>query len=71
MPYFHIKRERALTILAEVERSVAAWRDERRALGWMDRELDDFADAFDASQASRGAEAALAVGAYPFARMGM
>jgi serine/threonine-protein kinase HipA len=47
LPYFNIKHDRALTILAEVERSVAAWRTEGRALGLTDRELDDFADAFE------------------------
>jgi len=51
-PYFRIVKPRAKTILGEVESAVARWRDEGRALGMTDVELDQFADAFE--HAERG-----------------
>ena len=47
VPYFRIARARAKTILAQVEQGVAAWRDEGRALGMTEIELESFADAFE------------------------
>jgi serine/threonine-protein kinase HipA len=46
-PYFRISSTRAKAILFEVERAVAAWRDEGRAIGMTAIELDQFADAFE------------------------
>jgi serine/threonine-protein kinase HipA len=46
-PYFRISSTRAKDILFEVERAVAAWRDEGRAIGMTAIELDQFADAFE------------------------
>ena len=48
--YFQIPAKRAKEILAEVERAVAGWRKVARALGMTDRDLDDFADAFEHPQ---------------------
>ena len=45
--YFRIPVQRAKTILREVERAVARWRKVGRALGLTDRELEQFADAFE------------------------
>lgn len=47
LPYFRLTSARAKAILAEVEHSVAAWRDEGRAIGMTEMELDSFADAFE------------------------
>ena len=47
MPYFRLTVARAKAILAEVEHSVAAWRDEGRSIGMTETELDGFADAFE------------------------
>ncbi len=47
VPYFRLTQTRAKAILAEVERGVAAWRDEGRALGMSGVELESFADAFE------------------------
>ncbi len=52
-PYFRIGARRARSILAEVEASVATWRQEGQALGMTVPELDSFADAFE--HAERGA----------------
>ncbi len=46
-PYFRIKNDRALEILAEVERAVAQWREVGRILGMTKAELEQFADAFE------------------------
>jgi serine/threonine-protein kinase HipA len=35
------------TILAEIERAVSSWRDQGRALGMTDSELEAFAEAFE------------------------
>jgi len=45
--YFRITRQRARAILGEVEVAVATWREEGRALGMTERDLDSFADAFE------------------------
>ncbi len=45
--YFRIPAKRAKVILREVERAVAGWRKAGRALGMTDRELEQFADAFE------------------------
>jgi len=45
--YFRIPLARAREILGEIERAVSRWRDSGRALGMSDRELDQFADAFE------------------------
>jgi len=57
--YFRLSRERARTILAEVEGAVAAWRTEGRALGMTPGELDMFRDAFEHDE-RRAAQAELA-----------
>ena len=46
-PYFRLTPARAKAILAEVENSVGAWREEGRALGMTEVELDSFAEAFE------------------------
>lgn len=46
-PYFRISRERAKKILAEVEHTVAMWREAGRSIGMTEQELDQFADAFE------------------------
>ncbi len=51
-PYFRISRERARTILREVEGAVARWRQTGRALGMSSVELDAFADAFEHEERS-------------------
>jgi serine/threonine-protein kinase HipA len=48
--YFRISAKRAKVILREVERAVAGWRKAGRALGMTDRELEQFADAFEHSE---------------------
>jgi serine/threonine-protein kinase HipA len=45
--YFRITTRRAKEILREVERAVNGWRKLGRALGMTDRELEQFADAFE------------------------
>lgn len=45
--YFRLSRERARTILAEIEGAVATWRAEGRALGMTATELEMFRDAFE------------------------
>ncbi len=45
--YFRITLSRAKAILADVERAVAGWRTEGKRVGMSDRELDEFADAFE------------------------
>ncbi|MGP0089634.1 MAG: type II toxin-antitoxin system HipA family toxin [Xanthobacteraceae bacterium] len=47
VPYFRLNLARAKAILAEVERGVAAWRDEGQTLGMTEVELESFADAFE------------------------
>jgi serine/threonine-protein kinase HipA len=46
-PYCRIDPESAAQILADVERAVSRWRQTGRAIGMNDRELDQFADAFE------------------------
>jgi len=55
-PYFKIPKPRAKEILARVERAVAGWRDEGRAIGMSDAELEPFAPAFEHAEreAARG-----------------
>lgn len=48
--YFRLSRPRAKEILGEVERAVAGWREAGRTLGMTDRDLEDFADAFEHSE---------------------
>jgi serine/threonine-protein kinase HipA len=48
--YFRLPPLRAKEILGEVERAVAGWRQAGRALGMSDRDLEDFADAFEHSE---------------------
>lgn len=45
--YFRLPLPRAKKILREVERAVAGWREAGRALGMSDRDLADYADAFE------------------------
>lgn len=45
--YFRLRRERAAAILAEIETAVASWRNEGRAIGMTNQELESFADAFE------------------------
>jgi serine/threonine-protein kinase HipA len=45
--YFRISRDRAKTILADVEAAVATWRDEGRAIGMTAKDLEAFGDAFE------------------------
>jgi serine/threonine-protein kinase HipA len=45
--YFRISPKRATEILGEVERAVAGWRKEGRAIGMTDDELDQFVSAFE------------------------
>jgi serine/threonine-protein kinase HipA len=45
--YFRISPARAKTILSDVERAVAGWRHEGRAIAMTAIELDQFADAFE------------------------
>jgi serine/threonine-protein kinase HipA len=46
-PYFRITALKAKDILRQVEAAVAQWRDQGRAMGLTDVELDQFADAFE------------------------
>jgi serine/threonine-protein kinase HipA len=46
-PYFRITPARAKKILREVESAVSGWRKQGRALGLKDRELEQFAEAFE------------------------
>ncbi len=45
--YFRIPMERARKILGQVESAVSGWRDEGHSLGMTNRELEQFADAFE------------------------
>lgn len=45
--YFRLERAAAIAILADVERAVGRWRAVGRSTGMDDRELDQFADAFE------------------------
>lgn len=45
--YFRLSLPRGKAILGEVERAVAGWREAGRALGMSDRDMEDFADAFE------------------------
>lgn len=47
LPYFRITAERGRALLGQAEAAVAAWREEGRALGLTDDELDGLADAFE------------------------
>lgn len=46
-PYFRIDRDTAVRILLEVERATSRWRQVGHAIGMSNRELDQFADAFE------------------------
>ncbi len=46
-PYFAVSLTRARAILGEVEAATARWRDVGRAIGMSDKELEQFADAFE------------------------
>lgn len=48
--YFRIPLARAKEILGEIERAIANWRDEGRAIGMSHREIEQFADAFEHPQ---------------------
>jgi len=45
--YFRLSLPRAKEILRAVEQAVAGWREAGRALGMSDRDLEDYADAFE------------------------
>jgi serine/threonine-protein kinase HipA len=45
--YFRISKPRAKEILGQVEAAVARWREEGRAIGMTDNELEQFVDAFE------------------------
>ncbi|MGH7997332.1 MAG: type II toxin-antitoxin system HipA family toxin [Opitutaceae bacterium] len=45
--YFRLPLPRAKEILREVDRAVAGWREVGRALGMSDRDLENYADAFE------------------------
>ena len=49
-PYCRIDAKNSARILADVERAVSRWRPSGRAIGMNDRELDQFADAFEHSE---------------------
>lgn len=51
-PYFRISAHRALDILREVEQAVARWREQGRAIGMSELELDQFEDAFEHAERS-------------------
>ena len=55
--YFRIPQARAKTIVSQVEQAVAGWREEGRALGMTEAELEPFVPAFEHSEreAARGA----------------
>ncbi|MDD2762758.1 MAG: type II toxin-antitoxin system HipA family toxin [Opitutaceae bacterium] len=55
--YFRIPLKRAKAILQEVENAVAGWRDVAKSLGMTDRDLEDFADAFEHSERTAAAKA--------------
>ncbi|WP_119392191.1 type II toxin-antitoxin system HipA family toxin [Taklimakanibacter lacteus] len=55
--YFRLSRDRARVILAEVEGAVALWREEGRAIGMTEVEVESFAEAFEHDE--RGAARAL------------
>lgn len=46
-PYFGIKARRAREIVAELDRAVSLWRTCGREIGMSEREIDQFADAFE------------------------
>lgn len=48
--YFRLPRSRAKEILREIEGAVSGWRAAGRALGMSERDLEDFADAFEHSE---------------------
>lgn len=56
--YFRIPAKRAREMLGQVERAVAGWRKAGRALGMTDRELEDFADAFEHPERAAARKAA-------------
>ncbi len=45
--YFRIPLARAKEILGEIERAISGWQDKGKALGMTNRELEQFADAFE------------------------
>jgi len=46
-PYFRISPQRAKAFFRDVTRAVSRWREEGRAIGMTDIQLDQFADAFE------------------------
>lgn len=54
--YFRLPLARAKGILREVERAVAGWREAGRALGMSNRDLEDFADAFEHAERAAARE---------------
>jgi serine/threonine-protein kinase HipA len=46
-PYFRIERSMAIRILSDVEHAVSRWRQVGHSIGMSNRELDQFADAFE------------------------
>ena len=47
LPYFQLSRAKAKEILRRIEHALSRWRETGSALGMTDRELDQFADAFE------------------------
>jgi serine/threonine-protein kinase HipA len=58
LPYFRIAEPRGRAILGEVEAAVARWRQEGAALGMTDRDLEDFAEAFEHPEREAARQAA-------------
>ncbi|MGI9449163.1 MAG: type II toxin-antitoxin system HipA family toxin [Geminicoccaceae bacterium] len=52
-PYFRIARARAKEILGDVEIATSQWQEEGRKLGLSERELEQFADAFEHPERDR------------------
>lgn len=51
--YFRITNARAKEIVGQVEGAVARWREEGRALGMAENEIEQFVDAFEHHERSR------------------
>jgi len=47
IPYFQITKERAKEMLLKMEHAISRWRETGQALGMTERELDQFAEAFE------------------------
>ena len=50
LPYFRISQTRGNEILRRIERTLSGWRKTGRGLGMTNKELDQFADAFEHSE---------------------